>query len=71
MTMRNHMKKVVGILLFIAIITPSWASDWENKMYENGKISVVYAVVSIVVIGLLTKITLLQLQFKKEKKKNE
>jgi CcmD family protein len=69
--MSNCIKKALGMLLLLLITNSIWASNWENKMYENGKISVVYAVVSIVVIGLLTKITLLQLQFKKEKKKNE
>lgn len=58
----------VGILSFIT--TAAQASSWEMKMYENGKISVVYWVVAIVIIGLSIKITLLNLQLKREKRKH-
>jgi len=58
-------------VLFLSLINSSaQASSWEMKMYENGKISVVYWVVAIVIIGLSLKITLLNLQLKKEKRKH-
>ena len=58
-------------VLFLSLMNSSMqASSWEMKMYENGKISVVYWVVAIVIIGLSLKITLLNLQLKKEKRKH-
>jgi hypothetical protein len=55
-----------SVLSFIT--TTAQASSWEMKMYEHGKISVVYWVVAIVIIGLSLKITLLNLRLKKEKR---
>jgi hypothetical protein len=65
--MPNRTTKIFALLTFLLVATPMLANGWESKMYENGKISVVYTVVAIVVIGLLIKITLLQLQIKKDR----
>jgi hypothetical protein len=68
--MRNKTFALPMLALMFFISHSASAASWEMKMYENGKISVVYWVVAIVIIGLSLKITLLNLQLKKEKRKH-
>ncbi len=68
--MRNNIFTCTLLALLLVISHAASAASWEMKMYENGKISVVYWVVAIVIIGLTLKITLLNLQLKKEKRKH-
>jgi len=61
------MKYLLGFL-FLLVATFSYASSFEESMHESGKINVVIGVISIIFIGIIVYLILLDKKLKRIEK---
>lgn len=61
------MKYILGFLLFL-ITTLSNAASFEESMHESGKMNVVIGVISIIFIGIIVYLILLDRKLKRMEK---